>query len=176
MTRCTKVVRRESFASLQGRPIIISIEPPSLIGLRLKGTRRTEYLPADSAYWIAVKARLACEKRDKTKAKGRIRTALCPCTTIGHDLFSRPGLRVDAPGFGANYTRRTNVNDAIQDYRLETARADAIRFSHRHRARYDVIEHSHGFEARDPELESFHNGEFKAKNIIESYHDGRLMS
>ncbi len=78
MTRAVKPVRRETAASLQGRPIVVSIEPPSLIGLRLKGTRKTEYLPAEAAYWIAVKLRVADEKRQKATQVAMIGNSVPP--------------------------------------------------------------------------------------------------
>ena len=53
-------VERETSATVfersRRREVIVSIEPPDLVGFRLKGTRRTYYLPADALYCAALKA------------------------------------------------------------------------------------------------------------------------
>lgn len=72
MTIIRKTVRRETRMQVceRGtRNVIVSIEPPGIVGFRLKGTRRTYSLTADALYWLALKAHLAAERREKAKAK-----------------------------------------------------------------------------------------------------------
>ncbi|MHA2279686.1 MAG: hypothetical protein ACXAC5_02165 [Promethearchaeota archaeon] len=73
MTKVKKPVRRETHGGVfsQGklRPVIVSVEPPNVIGFRLKGTRRTYYLTAEGCYLKAVQAAIAAEKREKAKAR-----------------------------------------------------------------------------------------------------------
>jgi hypothetical protein len=73
MTKITKPVRRETLGTVyeQGkhRPVIVSIEPPNVIGFRLKGTRRTYRLTTDALYLNAVQAHVAAEKREQMKAR-----------------------------------------------------------------------------------------------------------
>ena len=58
MTPLTKPVRRLTVASRheksKTREIILSLEPPATIGVRLKGTRATYRLPAEAVYELAV--------------------------------------------------------------------------------------------------------------------------
>jgi hypothetical protein len=75
MTLLTKTVRREASAQVfdrGARSIIISIEPPGLLGFRAKGTRRTYRLPASVVYRIAVDAyarALVKERKEARKAR-----------------------------------------------------------------------------------------------------------
>ena len=72
MTKLTKKVARETGATVferKVRPVIVSFEPPDLIGFRLKGTRRTYFLPAGSCYYMAVKGTVAAERAAKLAAK-----------------------------------------------------------------------------------------------------------
>ncbi len=66
MTKLKQIVRRETFGTIysQGkdREVIVSLEPPNVIGFRLKGTQQTYYLTSDGCYMAAVKAALATEK------------------------------------------------------------------------------------------------------------------
>lgn len=72
MTKVRKAVRRETFGCLyesgKSRPVIVSIEPPNLVGLRLKGTRRTYWLTAESIYMQALKADLRYKQLEKARA------------------------------------------------------------------------------------------------------------
>lgn len=72
-TKLNKPVSRESYASIheagKARPIVITISPPSLIGFRAKGTRRTYWLTANSCYMAAVKAHVEDERKRKAKEK-----------------------------------------------------------------------------------------------------------
>ena len=69
MTRCTRPVKRETAGIVQGRPVVIVIEPPNLIGFRLKGLRRIEYMTAEACYWWALKRRVNLEQLDKARAR-----------------------------------------------------------------------------------------------------------
>lgn len=75
MTKVTRPVRRETIAVDGGgilslgkvRPVIVSIEPPNVMGFRLKGQRKTFHLTAEYCFLQAVKAQLAAEQREKNK-------------------------------------------------------------------------------------------------------------
>lgn len=45
------------------RPVVISLEPPCVLGFRAKGCRKTYKLTADACYWLAVKA----DRQDKAR-------------------------------------------------------------------------------------------------------------
>jgi hypothetical protein len=53
------------------RPIVVSLDPsrPSLIGLRLKGTRRVYWIAVDGAYKLAVRNAIAAERAERAKAR-----------------------------------------------------------------------------------------------------------
>jgi hypothetical protein len=72
-TKLNKPVARESAAIVHegGRPrqIVVTLEPPYLLGFRAKGCRKTYYLTADACYSLAVKAHLLDEKRQKAKKR-----------------------------------------------------------------------------------------------------------
>lgn len=68
-----RTTRRET-AALQReqgktRNVIVIIYPSGLLGFKLKGLRRTEYLAADVCYEMAVKIRLRAEAREKKSLK-----------------------------------------------------------------------------------------------------------
>lgn len=72
MTIIRKTVKRETRMPVfeRGeRNVIVSIEPPGVVGFRLKGTRTTYTLPADRLWWIAMQADMAMKKREKAKAR-----------------------------------------------------------------------------------------------------------
>ena len=75
MTRLQKVVRRvtnvEQYELGKSRPIVVSVEPPGLLGFRLLGTRRTYRLPVGACFMLAVRA----EADDKRRAKAAERKA-----------------------------------------------------------------------------------------------------
>lgn len=54
------VVREMATANIleQGkrRAVVVSLEPPNVVGFRLKGLKRVYRLTAESLYWTAVKA------------------------------------------------------------------------------------------------------------------------
>lgn len=52
---------------------MVSLDPPCLIGLRLKGTLRTFYLPVDKAYLAAIKAHVAAEAGEKNQGRKKVR-------------------------------------------------------------------------------------------------------
>lgn len=72
-TKVRKPLYRETiggvFSAGKTRPVIVSLEPPNVIGFRLKGMRRTYYLTAEGLFFQALKAQLAAEKKEKTKEK-----------------------------------------------------------------------------------------------------------
>lgn len=72
-TKCTRPIYRETFGGIlergKIRPVIVSVEPPNVIGFRLKGMRTTYYLTAEGCFMQAVKAKVAGDKREKAKAK-----------------------------------------------------------------------------------------------------------
>jgi len=74
-TKCTRPVYRETHGGIlergKTRPVIVSVEPPNVIGFRLKGMRTTYYLTAEGCFMQAVKAKIAQDKKDKAKAKGK---------------------------------------------------------------------------------------------------------
>lgn len=73
MTKVKKPIYRETLVGTKGgifsagktRPVIVSIEPPNVLGFRLKGTRKTVYLTAEGCFLQALKLQLAAEKREK---------------------------------------------------------------------------------------------------------------
>lgn len=73
MTMLKRKLTRETSATIfelgRHRAVMVSLELPCLIGLRLKGTRRTFYLPVDKAYLAAVKAHVAAEAREKSQRR-----------------------------------------------------------------------------------------------------------
>lgn len=77
MTTLKRKLTRETTATIfelgRRRAVMVSLEPPCLIGLRLKGTHRTFYLSADKAYLAAVKAHIAIETRDKSKRRKKVK-------------------------------------------------------------------------------------------------------
>ena len=70
MTPLNKPVYRKSTASSGGRRLVVSLEPGALVGVRLAGCRRTEYMPVLAVYTWAVKARVLAERAAKRKKKG----------------------------------------------------------------------------------------------------------
>jgi hypothetical protein len=77
MTMLKRKLTRETSATIfesgRHRAVMVSLDPPYLIGLRLKGTRRTFYLPVDRAYLAAVKAHVAAEAREKSLRRKKAR-------------------------------------------------------------------------------------------------------
>jgi hypothetical protein len=68
-TMLGKTVERETRATAydrgKERPIIVSLEAPSVIGFRLKGTGQTYRLTVGACYLLAVKADVSMEKRER---------------------------------------------------------------------------------------------------------------
>jgi len=73
MTNLTKPVKRVSKGQVyhqgKARNVVISIELPHLIGLRLQGCKKTYRLSAVELYWMAVK-QSANEAKNRKKARG----------------------------------------------------------------------------------------------------------
>jgi len=72
-TKVKKTVRRETtggiFEKGKVRPVIISLEPPNVIGFRLKGMHRSYFLTAEGCYMQALRVAIAAEKREKQKRR-----------------------------------------------------------------------------------------------------------
>ena len=74
MTGLHRLYRRESSASVfsrgRYRPVVVILEPPgTLLGLRLKGERRTYHLPLAWCFCEAVRRTVAAEKSAKRKTR-----------------------------------------------------------------------------------------------------------
>lgn len=69
-TRVGRTTIREAQGfGIQGRPVIVSIDYPNVIGFRLKGMRKTYYTTVEACWWMAAKAAAAAAKAEKRKAK-----------------------------------------------------------------------------------------------------------
>jgi hypothetical protein len=72
-TRLVTPVSRETSAKIfersKNREIIVTLEPPCQIGTRLKGTKRTYWLDADTVYYLAVKAAMTEKGKGKFSKK-----------------------------------------------------------------------------------------------------------
>ena len=75
MIAATRPVRRRVAAAVfsQGahRPVIVTIYPDGLIGLRLHRQRREEYADAASVYRQAVISRVTAERAERRKSRPR---------------------------------------------------------------------------------------------------------
>ena len=74
MTTLRRHLRRVSSAAVfsrgRYRPVVVILEPPgTLLGLRLKGERRTYHLPVAWCYTEAVRRTVAAEKAANRKAR-----------------------------------------------------------------------------------------------------------
>ena len=74
MTTLRRLYRRVSSASVfsrgRYRPVVVILEPPgTLLGLRLKGERRTYYLNLSWCYTEAVRRTVAAEKAANRKTR-----------------------------------------------------------------------------------------------------------
>jgi hypothetical protein len=71
MTRLSKKIERKTSATVfdrgKRREVIVTFEPPDLLGFRLKGTRRTYYLTPDGCYSVAVERALRNERHPKRR-------------------------------------------------------------------------------------------------------------
>ncbi len=64
----SRVCAPEVISRGRGRAIIVSLEPPGeLIGLRLKGERRTYHLPVAWLYLEAVRRSVALERKNRPR-------------------------------------------------------------------------------------------------------------
>lgn len=79
MTTITRNLKRETPAAFysqgRSRPIIVELrtDRPGLVGLRLKGRRRTYYLDVVAAYKTAVRNAIEQEKAERKKARSKNR-------------------------------------------------------------------------------------------------------
>lgn len=73
MTNLTKSIKRVSngyvFYRGKARAVVIGIEPPQIITLRLKGCKQKHQLTADELYWLAVKRDVREIEKNKRKKK-----------------------------------------------------------------------------------------------------------
>ena len=75
-TKLHKTVRRESQAQVFDRGmrnIIISLEPPGLLGFRAKGTRTTYWTTVEACYHLAVKAHVEAQRKEKRLNRKKIK-------------------------------------------------------------------------------------------------------
>lgn len=63
------------FSQGKARAVVVSIEPPNLVGFRLKGTRRTYYLTTDGLFLQALRVHVEAEKRERVKVRELRRAA-----------------------------------------------------------------------------------------------------
>lgn len=77
MTSLKRRIKRETSAKIfersTYRSVIVTLDPPCRIGFRLKGTRRTFWLDADTCYAVAAAAELDRQQKEKKKAKRKKR-------------------------------------------------------------------------------------------------------
>jgi len=73
MTDLERTIKRVSAGMVREagkmRPVVISLEPPCVLGFRAKGCQKTYKLTADACYWLAVKA----DQQDKARQKRKQR-------------------------------------------------------------------------------------------------------
>ncbi len=73
MTRLTKSVTRSTDNEIRDgakrRPLVITLYPGGVIGLRPSKTRREELLTVEAAYSLAIKQRVAKERAEKKARK-----------------------------------------------------------------------------------------------------------
>ena len=78
MTDLNRTVKRLSAGMVReaGKlwPVVISLEPPCVLGFRAKGCRRTYKLIANACYWLAVKADQQDRARQRRKQKNAKKT------------------------------------------------------------------------------------------------------
>ena len=73
MTRLTKPIRRETVrTAVQGREIIVILQPGDLIAFRQKGCRKTYTTTIGACFWLAAKAD-AVEQAKIKKAERKAR-------------------------------------------------------------------------------------------------------
>ncbi len=77
MTKVKKPVSRESGGTVyergKNRPVIVILEPPDVIGFRLKGMSKVYRLTTEGCYMAALKADIALKKKEKLKEKKKRR-------------------------------------------------------------------------------------------------------
>lgn len=73
MTVAKRTTKRETAAtsreSGKWRNVIVIVEPNGMVGFKLKGLRRVEWLHADVCYLLAIKARIRAEEKAKANKK-----------------------------------------------------------------------------------------------------------
>ena len=73
MTKLKKIIRRSDCGSMRDgdclRQLVISLRPPNIIALRLKGRRKEYTLTTQAVYTMAVKAQVALDRKEKAKRK-----------------------------------------------------------------------------------------------------------
>jgi hypothetical protein len=56
-----------------GRNVIVTLKPPNLIELRLKGMRQRLYVTVESVYWAAMKREVENKAKKKARKKRKKR-------------------------------------------------------------------------------------------------------
>lgn len=73
MTNLNRTIKRVSAGMVREadklRPLVITFEPPSVLGFRAKWCRKTCKLTAEACYWLAVKTDQQDKAREKRKQK-----------------------------------------------------------------------------------------------------------
>ena len=70
-SKVTRATSAKLFSAGQHRPVIVTLYPDGIIGLRLSRYRKEEYVNAPDIYRQAVMARVAAERAAKRKGKKR---------------------------------------------------------------------------------------------------------
>jgi len=72
-TKLRKSVQRISCATIRergkNRDVVVILQPPNILGFRLKGFHHTYYLTIEACYIMAVRAEIARIRAEKKKAK-----------------------------------------------------------------------------------------------------------
>ncbi len=73
MTDLKRKVRRVTAGTVRevgkARAIVVSLEPPQLLGFRAKGCRRTYYLTAETCYLLAVRADVEARRKERKQRR-----------------------------------------------------------------------------------------------------------
>jgi len=68
-SKVTRATSARLFSAGKNRPVVVTLYPDGLIGLRLSRYRKEEYVNASDMYRQALWARVAMEKAAKKKAR-----------------------------------------------------------------------------------------------------------
>ena len=80
MTKLTKTISRETDVLVRDGnkfgKLMVSMSPPGLLRLRIKGCKKTYVLPLAHCYYAAVKAHVEAKRKEKKKKKKRVKRNL----------------------------------------------------------------------------------------------------